>query len=78
MNFQLLDDWVVHFIEADCRTTIGARTRYIHFATEEDFRAFVDRCNLEEPAAFEHSLQQWSRGSVFTSLTEEQYAKLKK
>jgi hypothetical protein len=78
MNFQLLDDWVVHFIESDCRTTIGARTRYFHFATEEDFRAFVDRCNLEDPAGFERAMTNWARGSVFANLTEEQYAKLKR
>jgi hypothetical protein len=35
MNFQYYKDWVVHFIEADCRTTIGRRTRYIHFASED-------------------------------------------
>jgi hypothetical protein len=53
MNFQQLNDWVVHFVEADCKTTIGPRTRYFHLATEEEFRAFVDRCNLESRADYE-------------------------
>jgi hypothetical protein len=69
---------VVHFIEADCRTTIGRRTRYFHFATEEELRAFVNRCNLEDPPGFEHSLQQRARGSTYAKLTEDQYAKLKR
>jgi hypothetical protein len=77
MNFQLREDWVVHFIEADCKTTIGPRTRYIHFATEQELRAFVSRCNLEDPAGFEHSLGQWSRGSTYATLTDEQYSRLK-
>jgi hypothetical protein len=47
MNFQLHNDWVVHFIEADCRTTIGSRTRYFHFRDEAEFRAFVGPCNLK-------------------------------
>jgi hypothetical protein len=76
MNFQLYDGWVVHFIEADCRTTIGQRTRFISFATEQDFRSFVFRCNLEDMAIFEHSMRAWSRGSNHCNLTDEQYGKL--
>jgi hypothetical protein len=56
MNFQLYNGWVIHFIEADCRTTIGQRTRYIRFATEQEFRAFVSRCNLEDVTIFEQSM----------------------
>ncbi|WP_157468063.1 hypothetical protein [Edaphobacter aggregans] len=33
MNFQHYKDWVVHFIEADCRTTIGHQTRYFRPTT---------------------------------------------
>jgi hypothetical protein len=29
MNFDRYDDWFVHFIEAECRTTIRRRTRFI-------------------------------------------------
>jgi hypothetical protein len=77
MNFQYYKDWVVHFIEADCRTTIGRQTRYFHFKTEQSFRTFVSRCNLEDSADFERSMRAWSRGGNYASLTEEQYAKLK-
>jgi hypothetical protein len=78
MNFQHYKDWVVHFIEADCKTTIGSRTRYFHFAREEAFRAFVARCNLENMAEFEHSMRAWSRGSNYAHLTAEQYQKLRR
>ena len=76
MNFQLYKDWVVHFIEADCRTTIGPRTRFIRFATEEALRAFVDRCSLEDPCDFENGMTQWSRGSIYCNLSDEQYSTL--
>ena len=43
MNFQHYQDGAAHFIEADCRTTIGRQTGYFHFATEEGLRSFVSR-----------------------------------
>jgi hypothetical protein len=76
MNFQLRDGWHVHFIEADCRTTIGQRTHYFSFANEGEFRAFVSRCNIEDTADFEHCMRAWSRGSTYCNLTPAQYAKL--
>ena len=78
MNFQTYTGWHVHFIDADCKTTIGSRTRYFTFPTERAFRAFVSRCNLENMADFEHSMRAWSRGSNYANLTEEQYQKLKR
>ena len=51
LNFQLYGNlWSVHFIEADCQTLIGPKTRYYHFATEDGLRSFVIRCNPEEHA----------------------------
>jgi len=48
MNFDHCDDgWRVYFIEADCRTLIGPKTRYYRIATLDDLRAFVIRCNIE-------------------------------
>jgi hypothetical protein len=61
MNFQLHDNWVVHFIEADCKSTIGRRTRYFEFAIEEGFRTFVSRCNLENMDKFERAMRYWAR-----------------
>jgi len=78
MNFQNYKGWNCHFIEADCRTTIGTRTRFFTFASEEAFRSFVSRCNLEDMADFEHSMRAWARGSNYANLTDEQYQKLKR
>jgi hypothetical protein len=78
MNYDHCEFWSVHFIEADCRTVIGPKTRYYHFATVDGLRAFVIRCNVEDLAKFEHSLRAWGRGSNYVNLTDEQYAKLKR
>jgi hypothetical protein len=70
--------WWVNFMEQDCRTLIGPKTRYYRFATLDDLRGFVIRCNPENIERFEHSVRAWSRGSDYVSLTNEQYAKLKR
>ena len=78
LNFQLYGNlWSVHFIEADCQTLIGSKTRYYHFATEDGLRSFVIRCNPENMPEFERSLRAWSRGSNYVNLTDEQYAEQK-
>ena len=77
MNFQFRDGWWAHFIEADCKTIIGERTRYIHFATLDELRAFVLRATPDDIEEFDRNARRWSRGSLFCTLTEEQYAKLK-
>jgi len=80
LNFQHYGDaWTVHFIQDDCRTTIGSRTRYFKFATLDSLRSFVTRCQPEDAnlAGFEHSVKEWGRGSEYVHLTAEQYAKLK-
>ena len=77
MNFQLHDHWVVNLIEGDFKTTIGRRTRYFEFATEEGFRTFVSRCNIENMEDFEISMWNWARGSNYCNLTDQQYARLK-
>jgi hypothetical protein len=80
LNFQHNRFWTVHFIEADCKTTIGARTRYYSFPSLDDLRAFVVRCNADADALldFEQCIKSWARGSVFVDLTDEQYAQLKR
>jgi hypothetical protein len=79
LNFQHYKDlWSVHFIQADCKTLIGPPSRYYDFATVDDLRAFVQRCNIEDMDDFEKSLRAWARGSNYVNLTDEQYAKLKR
>jgi hypothetical protein len=47
MNFDYYKAlWWVHFIEVDCRTLIGTKTGYYHFATVDGLRSFVIRCNV--------------------------------
>jgi hypothetical protein len=80
MNFQHYSGlWSVHFIEDDCKTRIGKKTRYIDFVSLEDLRSFVTRCNPEpgELEDFEHAVLAWGRGSLFANLTDEQYVKLR-
>jgi len=77
MNYDHYDCWRVHFIEADCRTLIGPKTRYYYFATVDGLRAFVIGCNVEDLEKFEYSLRARGRGSNFVNLTDEQYAKLR-
>lgn len=79
LNFQNYTGlWSVHFVDGDCRTQIGKKTRYIDFVSLEDLRAFVKRCNPDpgEVEEFEHNIQAWGRGSIFVNLTDEQYRKL--
>ena len=45
--------------------------------TEESFRDFVSRYNLEDMADFEHSMRAWSLGSNYVNLSDEQYQKLR-
>jgi hypothetical protein len=79
LNFQHYSQlWNVHFIEADCRTLIGRKTRYYHFATLDGLRSFVIRWNPENMPEFERSIRAWSRGSNYVNLSDEQYAKLKR
>jgi hypothetical protein len=58
MNFDHYNDWVVHFIQSDCRTTIGAKTRYFTFAA-------LDNSALSSSAVIPKA-QAW-RSSTTTS-----------
>ena len=79
MNFDHCRDWVVHFIQSDCRTTIGAKTRYFTFSTLDELRAFVIRCHPEGASLeeFDNDVRRWARGSIYVNLSAEQYSRLK-
>lgn len=80
LNFQHYGGaWRVHFIEADCRTLIGSKTRFYHFSTLGSLRSFVTRCQPEDAtlAEFDRSARAWGRGSEYVNLTLQQYGKLK-
>jgi hypothetical protein len=77
LNFQQYRSaWTAHFIEADCCTPIGPRTRFYPFPTLESLRSFVVRCAPEDLAEFDRRVKAWGRGSNYVRLTREQYAKL--
>jgi hypothetical protein len=60
LNFQhYRDAWTVHFIQDDCRSGVGSRTRYFRFPALDDLRSFVTRCHPEDAtlAGFEHSVR---------------------
>jgi hypothetical protein len=47
LNFRLYGNaWTVHFIQVDCRTTIGPRTRYFNFPALDSFRSFIHDTSL--------------------------------
>lgn len=79
MNFQFYRGWSVHFMEADCRTPVGAG-RFYDYADLERVREILVRANAthEVHAEFNHNVRAWSRGSVYLDLTDEQYARLRK
>jgi hypothetical protein len=73
MNFDRYKGrWWVHFIESDCRTTIGTKTRFFTFPTIEDFRAFVLRCHPEDANLedFDHSVRAWGVEAAFMSVSQ--------
>jgi hypothetical protein len=72
MCFQQYDGWNCSFIEADCRTS------NIDLPLFEALRAFVIRCNPEDINDFDYCIRTWNKGSVWVSLTDEQYAKLRR
>ena len=72
------DAWTVHFIEADCRTTIASTPRFYSFADLKALRSFVTRCTPEDATldGFDHNVRVWGRGSEYVHLTPEQYRRL--
>jgi hypothetical protein len=70
--------WTVYFVEADCRTGIGSRTRYSNFPSLDGLRSFVTSCQPEEAtlAGFDYSVRAWGRSNEYVRLTPEQYGKV--
>ena len=78
MIFQHRKQWVVHYMEADCRTPVHAG-RYYHYSSLDELLQILTNANAP-PDTFEEfarNICQCSRGSVWLNLTDEQYAKLK-
>lgn len=76
LNFQHTGcAWTVHFVDADGRCAIRPKPRFQDFATVDDLRRFVGGCRPEdgEFEYFERCVKAWGRGSVYVTLTPEEY-----
>jgi hypothetical protein len=78
MHFMLVGScWLCQFLEPDLKTPLPRR---LTFAGPENVREIYDRFGtekkLEDRSALEYGINQ-GRGSVWLSLTHDQYIKLK-
>jgi hypothetical protein len=79
MHFMIVGHcWLCQFLEPDLKTSLP---RTLKFAGPEKVREIYDRFGtdkkLEDRSALEYGISQ-GRGSVWLSLTPEQYIKLKR
>lgn len=76
MYFMLREGWYCQFLEADLKTPLP---RTLRLKTPDEIRGMIERVGsamtTEERQGFEHAIST-GRGSVWLSLTEEQYQKL--
>jgi hypothetical protein len=71
------DHWIVQYLEADLKTSVGRMYRY---PSLDSVRDILDRTNAsaEARAKFDAGLEQWGIGACYLDLIDEQYARLKK
>lgn len=78
MSFMLNKGWRCQFLEEDCRTSLP---RTLTFATPDKILEIHERWGesrqLEDRSAIEYAINT-GRGSIWLTLTPEQYAKLKR
>jgi hypothetical protein len=78
MYFQFRDGWDCSFLEADLKTSLH---RHLSFASAEKIVELVARGggfrDQESRLMLDQGIEK-GRGGVFLSLTDEQYAKLKR
>jgi hypothetical protein len=79
MKFQHRKTWSVHFIEEDCRTSLRPGGFY-RYTSIDQVRQILIRAEASPQtfAEFENCVLQWSRGSIFLDLTDQQHERLKK
>ncbi len=77
MNFMHRDGWRVSFLEADCRTSLPCK---LTFGDSAKIRTMVERysCRLAEGRQALDRGIEIGRGSVWLSLTEQEYLVLKR
>jgi hypothetical protein len=62
LNFQLYKGWNFHFINQDCRSSVGSRYFTVNDPTM--LRRIVIKLGCEDIADFDRSIRAWARGSV--------------
>jgi hypothetical protein len=70
LNFQLYDGWSFHFIDQDCKSSVGSR--YFTVNDPTTLRRIVIKLRCEDIADSDHSIRAWARGSVYVRLSDEQ------
>ena len=73
---QYKDRWVVQYLEADLRTSVGRMSRYSRIDQVREILKRAD-CATDQWSKFEEGLRCWSIGACYLDLTSEQYKKLK-
>jgi hypothetical protein len=78
LSFQCRDGWQCQFLEADLQTSLPKR---LHFASSNKVVELVERAGGftdQETRLMVNQGIEMGRGGIFLSLTDEQYAKLRK
>ena len=70
LNFQLNKGWTFHFVDEDCKTSVGSR----HYTVKElaTLRSILIKLRCEDIDDFDASVQKWARGSNYVRLSDEQ------
>ena len=78
MSFQDRHGWHCQFLEADLKTSLPKK---LHFTSPDKIIELVERgggfTNLESRLMVDRGIEM-GRGGIYLSLTDEQYAKLKR
>jgi hypothetical protein len=70
LNFQLNKGWTFHFIDEDCKSSVGSGHYTVHELTT--LRRSLIKLRCEDIDDFDHSIRAWARGSVYVRLSDEQ------
>jgi hypothetical protein len=70
LNFQIYKGWNFHFIDQDCKSSVGSC--YFTVNDPTTLRRIVIKLRCEDIADLDHSIRAWARGSVYVRLSDEQ------
>jgi hypothetical protein len=70
LNFQLNNGWDFHFVDQDCKTSVGSR--FYTVAEQTTLRRILIKLRCEDIDGFDASVQKWWRGSNYVRISDEQ------